>query len=62
MIELSLTELALFAWGALATGAALKYRGEYTMVRNMLQHFVENKEAREQLLKAHENFLKERRA
>jgi hypothetical protein len=59
MIEVTLTEMVLFAWSILATAAMFKYRDEARAVKRMLVMFVENKEAREQMLKAHEAFLKE---
>jgi hypothetical protein len=60
MIEITLTEMVLFAWSILATAAALKYKDEARAIKRMLVVFVENKEAREQLLKAHKEFMEER--
>ena len=60
MIEITLTEMVLFAWSILATAAAIKYKDEARAIKRMLVVFVENKEAREQLLKAHKEFMEER--
>jgi hypothetical protein len=59
MIEITLTEMVLLVWAALATAATFKYRDEARAVKRVLVMFVENKEAREQLLKAHAEFMKE---
>jgi hypothetical protein len=59
MIEVTFIEVVLFAWAVLATAAAFKYKDEARAIKRMLVLFVENKEAREQLLKAHEQFVKE---
>lgn len=59
MIEVTFTEMVLFAWAVLATAAAIKYKDEARTIKRMLVTFVENKEARDQLLKAHEQFMKE---
>ena len=59
MIEITLTEMVLLAWGVLATAAAFRYKEDAYTTRRMLQVFIENKSAREQLLKAHEQFMKE---
>jgi hypothetical protein len=58
MIEVTFIEVVLFAWAVLATAAAIKYKDEARAIKRMLVLFVENKEAREQLLKAHEEFVK----
>jgi hypothetical protein len=59
MIEVTLIEMVLFAWAVLATAAAIKYKDEARASKRMLVIFVENKEAREQLLKAHAKFMEE---
>ena len=59
MIEITFIEIVLFAWAVVATAAAFKFREEVFVGRRMFQLFVENKEAREQLLKAHAEFMKE---
>jgi hypothetical protein len=59
MIEITFIEIVLFAWAVLATAAAFKLREEVRAMRRMMQLFVENKSARDQLVKAHEEFMKE---
>ena len=59
MIEVTLTEMVLFAWSILATAAAIKYKDEARAIKRMLVMFLENMEALDQLLKAHEQFVKE---
>jgi hypothetical protein len=59
MIEITLTEMVLFAWSILATAAAIKYKDEARAIKRMLVMFLENMEALDQLLKAHEQFVKE---
>lgn len=58
MIEITLTEMALFVWAGLATASWLNSREEARVARKMLLLFIENKEAREQVLKAHEQFVR----
>ena len=59
MIEITFIEIVLFAWAVLATAAAFKYKGDVYSMRRMMQLFIENKSARDQLVKAHEEFMKE---
>ena len=54
MIEVSITEIVLFAWGFVMTALYLKTRQEEHMVRTVFMHFVENKEAREEMIKQFE--------
>ena len=58
MIEISLTELGLFVWAGLATASWLNAREEARVAHKLLKLFIENKEAREQVLKAHEEFVR----
>jgi hypothetical protein len=58
MIEITFTEMVLLAWAVLATATAFKLRDEARSARRMLIVFIENKDAREQLLKAHDNFMR----
>ena len=58
MIEITLTEMALIAWAVLATAAAFKYKDDARSAKRMLIVFIENKSAREQLLKAHDEFMR----
>lgn len=57
MIEITMTEIFLLAWAGLATAAWLSAREESRVVKKLMVHFIENKEAREQLLKAHAEFV-----
>jgi hypothetical protein len=60
MIEITLIEMVLLAWAALATAAAFKYKDEARVGKRLLIMFIENKEAREQLITAHAKFMEER--
>jgi hypothetical protein len=59
MIEITFTEMVLVAWAVLATAGAFKYKDDARSMKRMLSLFIENKEARDQLIKAHEEFMKE---
>jgi hypothetical protein len=54
MIEVSITEIVLFAWGFVMTALYFKTRQEEHMVRTVFMHFVENPEAREEMIKQFE--------
>jgi hypothetical protein len=54
MIEVSVSEIVLFAWASLATGLYLKARQEEFMVRKLFMLMVENKEARDEMVKQYE--------
>ena len=58
MIEFTLTEIVFMVWAALATASWLSAREEARMSNKMVLLFIENKEVREQVLKAHEEFLR----
>lgn len=51
MIEVSVSEIVLFAWASLATGLYLKTKQEEHMVRKLFMHMIENDEAREEMVK-----------
>jgi hypothetical protein len=51
MIEISISEIVLFAWASIATGLYLKTKQEEHMVRNLFMHMIENKEARDEMVK-----------
>ena len=51
MIEVSISEIVLFAWASIATGLYLKTKQEEHMVRNLFVHLIENDEAREEMVK-----------
>ena len=50
MIEVSLTEIFLFAWGALATAFYLRERHQERATRHVLMMFIENPKAREEIV------------
>jgi hypothetical protein len=54
MIEVSVSEIVLFAWASIATGLYLKTKHEEHMVRKLFMHMIENKEAREEMVKQFE--------
>ena len=54
MIEVSITEMVLFVWASIATGLYFKTKQEEHMVRNLFMHLIENKEAREEMVKQFE--------
>ena len=57
MIEISLTEIVLLAWAAIATASWLSAREDARMGKHLLKLFIENKDAREQIIKAHADFM-----
>jgi hypothetical protein len=56
-INISMLEFILFMWGALATIAAMQYREERKHLMRMIQHIVENKTVRDQIVAAHDEFV-----
>jgi len=54
MIEVSISEIVLFAWAFIATGLYLKTKQEEHMVRKLFMHMIENKDAREEMVKQYE--------
>jgi len=54
MIEVSITEIVLFAWASLATGMYFKVKHEEHMVRKVFMHMIENKEARDEMVRQFE--------
>jgi hypothetical protein len=54
MIEVSITEMVLFVWASIATGLYLKTKQEEHMTRKVFMHLIENKEAREEMVKQYE--------
>lgn len=57
-MEITITELALFTWAALATCAAFKYRDDELKARFFLKTLIENEEARDQMVQAFNDFKK----
>jgi protease II len=54
MIEVSITEMVLFVWASIATGLYFKTKQEEHMVRKVFMHLIENKEARDEMVKQYE--------
>lgn len=54
MIEVSITEMVLFAWAIIATGLYFKTKHEEYMARKLFMLMIENKEAREEMVKQFE--------
>ena len=54
MIEVSITEMVLFVWAIIATGLYFRTKQEEHMVRKLFMHMIENKEAREEMVKQYE--------
>lgn len=59
MIEVSMTELFLFAWAALGTGFALKYRAEAESLKFLMHKFVSDKKVRDELVAGYERHVRE---
>jgi hypothetical protein len=59
MLEITYTDMFLFAWASIMTGLYFKSRHEERMVRIVFMHLIENKEAREQMLEQYEKQTKE---
>ena len=51
MIEFSITEIVLMVWAGIATALYFHEKHQAHMARVVFMHFVENPEAREQMLK-----------
>lgn len=60
MIEVSMSELFLFAWAALGTGFALKYRAEVESLKFLMHKVVSDKEVRDKLVEGYERFMREK--
>jgi hypothetical protein len=54
MIEVSVSEIVLFAWASIATGLYLKTKQEEFLVRKLFMHMIENKDARDEMVKQYE--------
>jgi len=55
-LNITTTELILFIWAAIATGAAAKYYEEVKHAKLLLTIFIEDEDARTQILKARDEF------
>jgi hypothetical protein len=54
MLEITYTEIFLFAWGSIMTALYFSAKHEARMARVVFMHFVENPEAREQMVAQYE--------
>jgi hypothetical protein len=56
MIEVSITEIALFTWAIIATGAALKYRHEKHVSVCIMQALLSDEEMRDKAVRSWREF------
>jgi hypothetical protein len=56
-LNISFLEFVLFMWGVIATIAAMQYREEKRHLTRLLQHIIENKTVRDQIVAAHDEFV-----
>ena len=54
MLEITYTDMFLFAWASVMTVLYFKSRHEERMMRVVFMHMIENKEAREQMIDQYE--------
>ena len=54
MLEITYTDIFLFAWASVMTALYFKARHEERMIRIVFMHFVENPEARDQIVAQYE--------
>ena len=59
MVEISLTEMVLLVWAVLATAGYLTAKQDEKVARHILRIFIENPEARKQMVDAFEEVKKE---
>ena len=57
-LNITLTELMLFCWAMLATGAAIKFKDEAVAAKKVLIIFLLDEDARNQMVQAHDEFRK----
>jgi len=50
MMEITFTEIVLFAWAALATASAFHHNERATMLHQVLRHLIENEDARNNIV------------
>lgn len=56
MIEVTITEVALFVWAVLATGAWLKCREENKAATFFIRAFLEDEEVRDEIVADYKKF------
>lgn len=59
MIEVSIENIVLILWAAIATASWLHARDDARIAKKMLHLFIENKDARQQIIDAHEKWVRE---
>ena len=59
MIEVSITEIVLFAWAALATAYALRYKHQDHMAKHFIKAILEDKKLRDEIVADYEKHHKE---
>lgn len=62
MIEVSLTEIALFIWAVAATGAWLHSRDELRGTKMFVRAILEDEDIRNKVLAEHKKFMQGREA
>lgn len=58
MLEISFTELVLLMWAVFATAGYFNARHDARMAKHILRTFIEDKEARDKMVNAFEDFKK----
>jgi hypothetical protein len=59
MIEVSVTEIALFCWAVLATAFALKYKQQERMSKLFVRALIEDEELRDKIVSEVKQHMKE---
>ena len=59
MLEITYTDMFLFAWASVMTALYFKSRHEERMIRVVFMHLIENPEARAQMVAQYEKQMKE---
>jgi hypothetical protein len=59
MIEVSITEIVLFAWAVLATASALKYKQQEQGAKRFIQAMMEDDKMRDALVADFKNHMEE---
>ena len=62
MIEVSVTEIALFGWAMVATLYAFRFRGEREIQRMMMRKLIEDEGTRNEVLKQYQEWKSTREA
>jgi len=62
MIELSVTDVLLFAWAAIATTYAFKYREEAHMHKYVIHKILNDKKLRDEMVSGYEQAQQEMKA